>query len=82
MSSDYAARFVRYGLLSREEAVEIVKKRDHNLDNRCVEDFCSFVGISKTKFWQIIEKHYNRELFYQNEFAILSLETSLNRRLC
>ncbi|EHO9376332.1 N-acetyl sugar amidotransferase [Campylobacter upsaliensis] len=77
MSSDYAARFVRYGLLSREEAVEIVKKRDHNLDNRCVEDFCNFVGISKTKFWQIIEKHYNKELFYQNEFGEFKLKNEL-----
>lgn len=77
MSSDYAARFVRYGLLSREEAVKIVKQRDHNLDNRCVEDFCSFVGISKTKFWQIIEKHYNKELFYKNEFGEFKLKNEL-----
>ncbi|TNB54823.1 N-acetyl sugar amidotransferase [Campylobacter helveticus] len=78
MSSDYAACFVRYGLLSREEAVKIVKQRDHNLDNRCVEDFCSFVGISKTKFWQIIEKHYNKELFYKNEFGEFKLKNELN----
>ncbi|ELL2458924.1 N-acetyl sugar amidotransferase, partial [Campylobacter coli] len=32
-ASDYAARFVRYGLLSRKEAIELVQKRDHKLDN-------------------------------------------------
>ena len=68
MASDYASRFVRYGLLSRAEAVKIVNERDAMLDERCVEDFCKFLGISKSKFWSIVEKHYNKELFYKDEF--------------
>lgn len=78
MASDYAARFVRYGLLSRDEAIRIVKERDHRLDNKCVEDFCAFVGISKTKFWQIIEKNYNMDLFYKNEFGEFKLKNEIN----
>ncbi|ECQ6126268.1 N-acetyl sugar amidotransferase, partial [Campylobacter coli] len=68
MASDYASRFVRYGMISREEATKIVKEKDHDLDNKCIEDFCNFTGISKATFWEIIEKHYNLELFYKNEF--------------
>lgn len=77
MASDYAARFVRYGLLSRDEAVKIVKQKDHNLDNKCIEDFCSFLGISKSKFWSIVEKHYNKELFYKNEFGEYKLKNEI-----
>lgn len=69
MASDYASRFVRYGLLTRDEAVKIVKQKDAHLDNKCVEDFCNFTGLSRERFWQIIEKHYNKDLFYKNEFG-------------
>ena len=69
MATDYAARLVRYGLMSRDKAIELVKERDHALDPRCVEDFCNFIGISKSKFWQIIEKHYNKDIFAKNEFG-------------
>lgn len=77
MASDYAARFVRYGLLSRDEAIKRVQKRDHKLDNKCVEDFCNFLAISKTDFWKIIEKHYNMDLFYKNEFGEFKLKNQL-----
>lgn len=76
-ASDYAARFVRYGLLSRKEAIELVQKRDHKLDNKCVEDFCNFIGISKTTFWKIVEKHYNMDLFYKNDFGEFKLKNKL-----
>lgn len=77
MTCDYASRFVRYGLMSRDEAVKAVRERDHNLDQKCVEDFCDFLGISKAKFWSIIENHYNRELFYQNEFGEFKLKNEV-----
>jgi N-acetyl sugar amidotransferase len=62
-ATDYAARFVRYGLLTREEAIELVKKHDHDLDVRCIREFCEFLGMTETKFWEVVEKHYNRNLF-------------------
>lgn len=68
-ATDYASRFVRYGLMTRKEAVEIVKKRDHDLDSRCVREFCEFCGYSETEFWNIIDTLYNRELFEKNAFG-------------
>lgn len=68
-ATDYASRFVRYGLLTREEAKQVVKERDHALDMKCVEDFCDFVGYTETEFWAIIDKFYNRDLFKKNEFG-------------
>lgn len=49
-ATDYATRMVRYGMITREEAVELVKKHDHNLDPLCVRDFCNFCGYSETNF--------------------------------
>lgn len=42
-----------------------------------VEDFCNFIGISKTTFWKIVEKHYNMDLFYKNDFGEFKLKNPL-----
>lgn len=62
-ATDYMARYIRYGLVTREEAIKIVKERDSELDSLCVRDFCDFCGYSETEFWQIIDKFYNPDLF-------------------
>jgi N-acetyl sugar amidotransferase len=62
-ATDYASRFVRYGLLSRNEAVELVKKHDHNLDPHAIRDFCEFLGYSTTEFWKIVDRFYNMDIF-------------------
>ncbi len=76
-ATDYAARFVRYGLLSREEAIELVKKHDHDLDVRSVRDFTEFLGYSETEFWKIVDNLYNKDLFEKNEFGEWKLKTPI-----
>ena len=65
-ATDYAARFVRYGLLTREEAVKLVQEHDGELDSKCVNDFINFLGYSETEFWQIVDKLYNKDLFVKD----------------
>ena len=77
MVSDYASRLIRYGLLSRSEAIKLVKEKEHQLDNRVLEDFCAFAGYTKSEFWNIIEKHYNKDLFEKNEYGEFKLKTPL-----
>jgi len=61
-ATDYASRFVRYGMLARVDAVELAK-RDKDLDPLCVRDFCEFYGYTEDEFWTIVDKFYNPELF-------------------
>jgi N-acetyl sugar amidotransferase len=68
-ATDYGARSIRYGMLTREEAVKLVKERDGNLDPLCVRDFCEFTGYSESEFWGIIDKFYNREIFYKDSLG-------------
>ena len=68
-ATDYASRFIRYGLMTREEAVEAVRLHDGNLDSKCVQDFIEFVGYSETEFWKIVDRFYNRDLFEKNKFG-------------
>lgn len=67
-ATDYASRFIRYGLMTREEAIDLVKKHDHELDPRCVRDFCEFCGYTESEFWGIVDKLYNKELFEKDMF--------------
>lgn len=62
-ATDYASKFIRYGLISREKGIEFVRKHDHALDPEVVKDFMEFFGYSKSEFWNIVDKFYNRELF-------------------
>lgn len=68
-ATDYAARWVRYGLLTREEAVKLAEKRDHNVDSKIVEDFCNFTGMTIKEFYDALDNLYNRELFEQNSWG-------------
>lgn len=68
-ATDYASRFVRYGLMTREQAVQMVKERDHRLDPRAVKDFCEFCGYKESEFYKILDNLYNKELFEKNNFG-------------
>lgn len=62
-ATDYAARMVRYGMITRDEAFKLVKAHDHALDPLCVRDFCDFLGYTEKEFWDIVDKQYNCDLF-------------------
>lgn len=78
-ATDYASRFVRYGLIERSEAVELVKKHDHALDPLAVRDFCAFCGYSEREFWSIVDGFYNRDLFEKDDFGRWILKTPVWR---
>lgn len=68
-ATDYSARMVRYGMISREEAVKLVKEHDPVLDPLCVRDFCDFCGYTETEFWNIVDNLYNREIFEKDHLG-------------
>ena len=76
-ATDYTARMVRYGMLSRDEAIKLVKKHDHALDVNCVRDFINFAGYTESEFWEIINKLYNKDLFEKNIFGEWNLKTPI-----
>lgn len=73
-ATDYASRFVRYGIMSREEAIQLVKEHDHALDPLCIRDFCEFCGYTETEFWEVIDKLYNQELFEKDLYGNWTLK--------
>ncbi len=65
-ATDYAARMIRYGMISRSDAVKLVSKHDHLLDPRSVREFCQFAGYSERDFWKVVDSHYNKDIFIKN----------------
>ncbi|MDO4720813.1 MAG: N-acetyl sugar amidotransferase [Peptostreptococcaceae bacterium] len=76
-ATDYASKFIRYGLTSREEAIELVREKDHNIDPQAVEDFCSFAGYTETEFWKIVDRFYNRDIFEKDIFGQWKLKEAI-----
>lgn len=68
-ATDYASRMVRYGIITREQAIGFVKEHDHKLDSLCIRDFCEFAGYTESEFWDVVDKFYNTELFQKNEIG-------------
>lgn len=60
--SDMACRFVRVGLLTKEQAERLIKEQDYLCDPSSKRDFCRTVGISEEYFDQMVDKHANRDL--------------------
>jgi hypothetical protein len=60
--SDVACRFVREGLMTREQAIDAIDKHDYVCDPMAKYDFCQTIGITEQRFDSVVDKHANKEL--------------------
>jgi diphthamide synthase (EF-2-diphthine--ammonia ligase) len=60
--ADIACRYVREGLMTRSDALELIENQDHICDPMAKEDFCKTIGITEQRFDEIVDEHANREL--------------------
>jgi hypothetical protein len=61
---------IRYGRVSREEGIRIVKKFDGKCDPKIIDEFCTYIKISRKEFWEVVDKYVNRELFEKKSEGI------------
>lgn len=54
---------IRYRGMSREKAVDLVKKYDGTCSESNIESFCDFIEIKKEYFWEIVDAFVNKDLF-------------------
>lgn len=66
-ATDLAARWVRTGRLSREDAKLLIKERGGRLDQRALEDFVDFCGYTIEEFYDIVDQYWNEDIFEYNE---------------
>jgi predicted PP-loop superfamily ATPase len=58
--ADIACRFVREGILSRDEAIKLIEAKDHICDPRAKKDFCDTIGITQGRFDEVVKEHTAR----------------------
>ena len=62
-ATDFVDEKIRNGSMSREDAIEIVRKYDGICSDRIISKFSKYVGISVSEFWEIAYKWVNLSLF-------------------
>ena len=63
--TDHASREIRFGRLSREEGIELVKQYQYNLPKNN-HLFFEWIGIDYTAFELIIDQHRDPDIWYRN----------------
>jgi len=65
--TDLANDAIRLKLMSRKEAVELVKKYDGKCADRYIKDFCRYLNITEAAFWKVTESYRDRHIWGQNK---------------
>lgn len=62
------SKMIRSGEITREEAMEIVKKWDGYCDDVHIRKCCDYMEISVEEFWRVMEEKWiNKALFIKND---------------
>ena len=60
--SDIACRFVRDGILTKEQAEQYISESDWILDSAAKRDLCRVIGVTEEFFDECVDKHANRDI--------------------
>lgn len=75
--TDQMAEAVRLKMMTRQKAIEFVKKYDGKCSDRFIKRFCEYLGISEKKFWKVAESFRNKEIWKKNKNNKWMLKTQL-----
>jgi N-acetyl sugar amidotransferase len=54
---------VRFGLMTREEGMDLVEKYDGKCAQFYIDKLCKYLEIDETEFWNVFDSFVNRDLF-------------------
>jgi len=75
--TDQTAEAVRLKMMSREKAIEFVKKYDGKCADRFIKRFCKYLGISEKKFWKVAESFRSKNIWEKNSEGNWKLKVEL-----
>mgnify|MGYP000721655273 CR=1 FL=1 len=62
-ATDICNERIRCDILTRNEAINLVKKYDGICDDSIVLRYCKYVGIKVNFFWDVVNKYTNHDIF-------------------
>ena len=64
---DNLSHEIRQGRISRSDALEVIRERGPETPNQDIDAFCRFLGISRRRFFDVLEGFRNRDIWLQKE---------------
>lgn len=64
--TDYVNEDIRWGRMTREEAIALTEQFDGACSPKYIQSFCDYIGISYEDFWIQVDKSVNRDLFQKD----------------
>ena len=62
-ATDICNERIRSGILTRQDAIDLVKKYDGVCDDSIILRYCDYVGIRTDYFWDIVYQYTNNKIF-------------------
>ena len=54
---------IHQGLMTRDEGIDLVNRYDGKCSEKYIKQFCDYIEISNDQFWEVLDKHVNKDLF-------------------
>lgn len=64
--TDEVSYLIREGHLDRTTGISLVKNYDGKLNEKYIHDFCSYIRISISDFWKVVDRFVNKDLFHKD----------------
>ena len=68
-ATDHASIEIRYGRITRDEGLELVKQNEGTIPRKYLQKFLEFANLSMDEFLEICDKFTNKEIFKVDEFG-------------
>ena len=78
--TDQVCEEIRLGTISREEAVDLVRKFDGRCSQKIIRSFCDYLEISEHQFWEVVESFRNPDLWQKSEEGEWELSVNFDNR--
>ncbi|KJJ83355.1 flagellin modification protein, PseA [Candidatus Omnitrophus magneticus] len=72
--TDQESEAVRLGKITREEAMERVKKYDGKCATRYIKRFCEYIEITEEEFWRVAESFRNKDIWEKDALGTWRLK--------
>lgn len=65
--TDVVGYWRRAGMITKNMGRTYIESFDHILDERIRKDACRFLDYNEKEFWDIVERFYNKDIFYKKD---------------
>jgi N-acetyl sugar amidotransferase len=62
-ASEYMNDEIRLSRIIRDKAAKIAAKYDGKFSEKIILDFCNYINITEDKFWKVVKKNLNKNIF-------------------